>query len=169
MTTPFPRPPDVLPASQQPFWAILDLALEFRFDYGLISCLTDSPAHLYLNGTLEAPSFTPQHRTRRGILYETIPLWRNSGGVWVEQHETGDSVTHTFTLGGWPEGISVWYYFDGYKEGHLTMSSSVLFGSVRPPLNFTPALNLSAAASLWNPLFKSPGTAPPVVATLERA
>lgn len=166
--TPFQPAPEVLPTAQQPFWALLDIALEFRADYGLISCLTDSPVHLYLNATLESPSFTPQHRIRRGIMYETIPLWRNSGGVWFQQHEAADSTTHTFTLGGWPQGVSVWYYFDGYKEGHLTMSSSILFGSNRPPLNFNPTLNLSASPSLWNPLFASPGAAAPVTGSLER-
>lgn len=160
--TPFPAPPDVQPPAEQPYWAVLDIALEFRFDAGFISCLTDTPCHLYLNATLQEPSYSPRYRIRRGAQRQTVPLWRNGGGLWFPQHEPGDTTTHTFSLGGWPEGISVWYYFDGYVEGLPTVSSSILFGSMRPPLDFTPELNLSAAATIVSPLFGSPGASPTV-------
>ena len=81
---------------------------------------------------------------KHNVAYETIPRWVSPVGLWLPQQEPSDSTTHSFSIADWPRGVGLWYYFDGYREGRTTVSSSILFGSVRPPPDFNPTLQLTA-------------------------
>ena len=140
---PFPQPPDVQPQADPRYWAVLDIEVTWASPTCHVRCLTDSPVQLFMHATTAEPALVPQHRVRRGIMYETIPRWISPSGSWLPQAEHGDSSVHTFPIDDWPEGVGLWYYFDGYSGGRVTVSSSVLFGSVRPPPDFNPTAGVA--------------------------
>ena len=138
------------------YWAVLDISTVFGDPDTRISVETDSPCELWIHATVSPPAGVPQHRMRRGAIYEAFTLWVSPQGVWLRQLEAGDSSLHTFIIAGWPQGTTLWYYLDGYQQGRTTISTSILFGSLRTVPNFNPTQALLIAHNIDSPFRRIP-------------
>ncbi len=147
-----PPPSAVFPPPDPGYWCLLDLEITHGPDLSVLQVATDALVRLYMAAGFRQPSAVPVRRKRRGLWRQVYTLWRFEPDGWVTQDEPGETQIHTFTLGDWPSGINLWYYFDGRQNGARTVSTSVLFGSLKPEL-------VLAKKPLASQTIRFPGTA----------
>lgn len=129
-----PSPSAVFPPPERGYWAILDISLQHGSALTFLQVSTDANVRLYLAIGSTPPSSQAVRRRRRGVEMQKYTLWRWQPDGWIPQLEPGEGQVHSWQLGDWPVGVPIWYYFDGRQNGGVTVSSSILFGSVKPPL-----------------------------------
>lgn len=132
MTNLYPPTPHVDPPGQQGYFTVLDCICLFGYPDSQIVVTTDVPVFLYGNFTRYPPSPIQRTAIVRGVTKRKGTFWAAQQGTWIHQSETGETSHHTYTVTGWPPGEPLWYWFTGYQNGAPTVSSSILFGSLRP-------------------------------------
>lgn len=164
MTSPFRPIPVVNPPPEPGYWTVLDIAVEFNTPDSILWLQTDSPVFAYVNFSPAAPSPILRSKIVRGVSKRTGTLWRAPAGQWFSQQEGGDVFEHSWSIRGWPPGASLWYWFDAYQQGAPTVSSSILFSTVRPG-GITPATSATSIRIATQPLYRLPAGSQPTLIT----
>lgn len=93
----------------------------------LVTVLTDVPSHLWARVSANNPQIHKKSGVRRG--YPMIEDLRFCFTAFTdyEQNETGDTLSHTFTLPDWSICQTKFIYFYGSQSGVICMSTSPPF------------------------------------------
>ncbi len=113
-------------------WACLDLKYEWWYTEHRVVCISDCPCHLTLYSTSIPPRKHAVSRVLRGLKIPWSTYFCFVSYIGYEQHEVGDTTTHTFLIYDWQYLDTRWFCITGTIAGVKSLSSSPIFKHRRP-------------------------------------